>query len=102
MPSTRRARAITVPDVSTDLSPSDRARERDRERARARRGRTRRRALVWLVRVVVAAVLLFAGIAIGRALDTGGGSVETNTSVRTLDVTTLTPQETVTVTVSNP
>src|SRR4029078_12196895 len=72
--STRRARAITVPDVSTDLSPSDRARERDRERARARRGRTRRRALVWLVRVVAAAVLLFAGIAIGRALDTGGGS----------------------------
>jgi len=100
--STRRARAITVPDVSTDLSPSDRARERDRERARARRGRTGRRALVWLVRVVAAAVLLFAGIAIGRALESDGGSAETNTSVRTLEVTTLTPQETVTVTVSNP
>jgi len=53
--------------VSTDLSPSDRARERDRERAQARRGRTRRRALVWLVRLVAAAVLLFAGIAIGQA-----------------------------------
>ena len=88
--------------MSTDLSPSDRARERDRERAQARRGRTRRRALVWLVRLVAAAVLLFAGIAIGRALDSGGGSGETNTSVRTLEVTTLTPQETVTVTVSNP
>ena len=88
--------------MSTDLSPSDRARERDRERAQARRGRTRRRALVWLVRVVAAAVLLFAGIAIGRALESGGESVETNTSVRTLEVTTLTPQETVTVTVSNP
>jgi type VI protein secretion system component VasF len=98
----RRARAITVPDVSTDLSPSDRARERDRERARARRGRTRRRVLVWLVRLVAAAVLLFAGIAIGRALESDGESEGTNTSVRTLEVTTLTPQETVTVTVSNP
>ena len=98
----RRARAITVPDVSTDLSSSDRARERDHERARARRARTRRRALVWLVRLVAAAVLLFAGIAIGRALESGGASGGTNTSVRTLEVTTLTPQETVTVTVSNP
>jgi len=88
--------------VSTDLSPSDRARERDRERAQPRRGRTRRRALVWLVRLVAAAVLLFAGIAIGRALESGGESGGTNTSVRTLEVTTLTPQETVTVTVSNP
>jgi hypothetical protein len=88
--------------VSTGLSPSDRARERDRERAQARRGRTGRRAVVWLIRVVAAAVLLFAGIAIGRALESDGGSAETNTSVRTLEVTTLTPQETVTVTVSNP
>jgi len=52
--------------------------------------------------VVAAAVLLFAGIVIGRALESDGGSAETNTSVRTLEVTTLTPQETVTVTVSNP
>ena len=88
--------------MSTGLSPSDRARERDRERARAQRGRTGRRALVWLVRLLAAAVLLFAGIAIGRALESDGGSAETNTSVRTLEVTTLTPQETVTVTVSNP
>jgi hypothetical protein len=90
--------------VSTDLGPSDRARERDRdrERARARRARTRRRVLAWLVRVAAAAVLLFAGIAIGRALDSGDGGVDTNTSVRTLEVTTLMPQETVTVTVSNP
>ena len=88
--------------MSTDLSPSDRARERDRERAQARRGRTRRRALVWLVRLVAAAVLLFAGIAIGRALESAGASGGTTTSVRTLEVTTLTPQETVTVTVSTP
>jgi hypothetical protein len=58
--------------------------------------------LVWLVRLVAAAVLLFAGIAIGRALESDGGSVETNTSIRTLEVTTVTPQETVTVTVANP
>jgi hypothetical protein len=100
--STRRARAITVPDVSSGLSPSERARERNRERARAQRGRTRRRALVWLVGLVAAAVLLFAGIAVGRALESDGTTGETNTSVRTLEVTTLTPQVTVTVTVSNP
>jgi multidrug resistance efflux pump len=88
--------------VATGPSPSERARERDRERARAQRGRTRRRALVWLVRLVAAAVLLFAGIAVGRALENDGTTEETNTSVRTLEVTTLTPQVTVTVTVSSP
>ena len=98
--STRRARATTVPEVSSGLTPAERARER--ERARARRGRTGRRALVWLIRLVAAAALFFAGIAIGKALESGGASGETNTTVRTLEVTTLTPQETVTVTVSNP
>jgi len=88
--------------VSTGLDPSERARERDRERARARRGQTRRRTLVWLVRLAAAAVLLFAGIAIGRALESGDEDGEANTSVRTLEVTTLTPPETVTVTVSSP
>jgi hypothetical protein len=87
--------------VSSGLSPSERARDRDRERA-AQRGSPRRRALVWLVRLVAAAVLLFAGIAVGRALESDGTTGETNTSVRTLEVTTLTPQVTVTVTVSNP
>jgi hypothetical protein len=86
--------------VSNGLTPAERARER--ERARARGGRTGRRALVWLVRIMAAAALLFAGIAIGKALESGGASVETNTTVRTLEVTTLTPQETVTVTVSSP
>jgi hypothetical protein len=88
--------------VSTGQSPLERARERDRERTRARRGRTGRRVLVWFGRLVAAAVLVFAGIAIGRALASGGDTGETNTSVRTLEVTTLTPPETVTVTVSNP
>ncbi|HKO74680.1 MAG TPA: hypothetical protein VJU01_05155 [Gaiellaceae bacterium] len=86
--------------MSSGLTPAERARER--ERARPRRGSTGRKVLVWLVRLLAAAVLLFAGIAIGRALESGGASGETNTTVRTLEVTTLTPQETVTVTVSSP
>jgi hypothetical protein len=86
--------------VSSGLTPAERAHER--ERARARRGSTGRKVVVWLVRLLAAAVLLFAGIAIGRALESGGASGETNTTVRTLEVTTLTPQETVTVTVSSP
>jgi hypothetical protein len=88
--------------VSAGLDPSERARERERERQRARRSRTRGRALVWLVRLVVAAVVFFAGLALGRALESGGQSAGTNTTVQTLEVTTLTPQETVTVTVSSP
>ena len=86
----------------SELDASERARERDRERARARRSRNRGRALVWLVRLVAAAVVFFAGLAVGRALESGGESADTNTTVRTLEVTTLTPQETVTVTVSSP
>jgi hypothetical protein len=88
--------------VSIELDPGERARERERERARGRRARSRGRALVWLLRLVVAAVVFFAGLALGRALESGGESAETNTTVRTLEVTTLTPQETVTVTVSSP
>ncbi len=86
----------------SDLDSTERARERERERARARRSRNRGRALVWLIRLVVAAVVFFAGLAVGRALESGGESAHTNTTVRTLEVTTLTPQETVTVTVSSP
>jgi anti-sigma factor RsiW len=85
--------------VSTELPHTPgRARERDR----ARREKPRRRWLVQLVRLVAAAVLFFAGLAIGRAIGTGSGSGETNTSVRTLVPSTLTPQQTVTVTVSKP
>jgi hypothetical protein len=47
-------------------------------------------------------VFFFAGLALGRALESGGEGGDTNTSVRTLDVATVTPQETVTVTVSSP
>jgi hypothetical protein len=72
-----------------------------RARARARR-KPRRRWLVWIARIAAAAVVFFAGLAIGRAIGTGSGTGESNTSVRTLVPSTLTPQQTVTVTVSNP
>jgi hypothetical protein len=75
---------------------------RERERARARRTKPRRRWALWAVRIAAAAVIFFAGLAIGKAIGGGGGSGETNTSVRTLVPSTLTPQETVTVTVPNP
>jgi len=90
---------ITVPDVSTELPPSSRSRERS---SRARRGRGRRRSLVWLVRILAAAIVFFAGLALGRAIESGSSGGETNTSVRTLVPSTLTPQQTVTVTVSSP
>jgi len=51
---------------------------------------------------LAAAVIFFAGLAVGRALESGSGSEVTNTSVRTLVPETLTPQQTVTVTVSSP
>ena len=57
---------------------------------------------MWLIRIAVAAVVFFAGLALGRAIGSDSASGETNTSVRTLIPTTLTPQETVTVTVSSP
>jgi len=85
--------------VSTENSSTARQRERERDRSR---NKNRRRAVVWLVRILVAAVLFFAGLALGRALESGSGSGETDTSVRTLVPGTLTPQQTVTVTVSSP
>ncbi|HEX5469845.1 MAG TPA: hypothetical protein VFW80_12440 [Gaiellaceae bacterium] len=83
--------------MATELRPPS----RPRDRSRARRGRGRR-VLTWVARLVVAAVLFFAGLALGRAIESGEGSEETNTSVRTLVPTTLTPQRTVTVTVTSP
>ena len=57
---------------------------------------------MWLIRIAVAAVVFFAGLALGRAIGSDSANGETNTSVRTLMPTMLTPQETVTVTVSSP
>jgi hypothetical protein len=54
------------------------------------------------VRLLAAAIVFFAGLALGRAIESGSSGGETNTSVRTLVPSTLTPQQTVTVTVSSP
>ena len=86
--------------MSTETPPS--ARVRERERTRVRRRKPRRRWFLWAARIAVAAVVFFAGLAIGKAIGGGGGTGESNTSVRTLVPSTLAPQQTVTVTVSNP
>jgi len=72
-----------------------------RERAREHRERRSRRALRWSGGVLLLAVVFFAGLAVGRALEDHGANRD-QTLVRTLLPTTLTPRETVTVTVSNP
>jgi hypothetical protein len=77
---------------------SPRSRE---QRARERRDRSRGRFFKWAGALLLLAVVFFAGLAVGKALDSNQGT-ETQTSVRTLLPTTLTPLQTVTVTVSNP
>lgn len=74
---------------------------RPRERTRERRERRRRRVLKWAGAFLVLAVVFFAGLAVGKAVESNQGT-ETQTSVRTLLPTTLTPLQTVTVTVSKP
>jgi hypothetical protein len=77
---------------------------RGRERARARRAERRRRALVWVARLAVLGAVFFVGLVVGRAVEEGPapGEGATQTLERTLLPETLTPQETVTVTVSKP
>jgi hypothetical protein len=72
-----------------------------RERARERSARRSRRALRWAGVSLVLAVVFFAGLAVGKVLEDAGPKRDQNL-VRTLLPTTLTPRETVTVTVSNP
>jgi hypothetical protein len=71
------------------------------ERARERRARRSRRVLRWSGGLLVLAFVFFVGLAVGMALEE---DVKTGdqTLVRTLLPTTLTPRETVTVTVSKP
>jgi hypothetical protein len=83
--------------VTVDISPESRARRRARER-RSGRGR---RILRWLGALVLLGVAFFVGLAVGRAVETAPAGGD-QTLVRTLVPTTLTPRETVTVTVSNP
>lgn len=75
---------------------------RARERARARRSERRRRALVWGARVAILAAVFFVGLAVGRAVEQTPRPGGTQTVDRPLVPQTLTPQETVTVTVSKP
>jgi hypothetical protein len=82
----------------------ERLNPRARERARARRAERRRRGLVWAVRILVLGAVFFFGLALGRAIERGPTPEHDSgqTLVRTLVPDTLAPQETVTVTVSNP
>jgi hypothetical protein len=71
------------------------------ERARERRARSGRRVLRWSGGLVVLAFVFFVGLVVGMALEDNGKTGD-QTLVRTLLPTTLTPRETVTVTVSKP
>jgi hypothetical protein len=96
---TRRVRATTVPDVAVPTEST--AREWARERRARRRGRGRR-ILRWVGALLLLALVFLAGLAIGRAIESTPAEGD-QTLVRTLVVPgTLTPSETVTVTVSNP
>jgi hypothetical protein len=71
------------------------------ERARERRARRGRRVLRWTGGLLVLALVFFVGLAVGMALEDDGIAGD-QTLVRTLLPTTLTPRQTVTVTVSKP
>jgi hypothetical protein len=71
------------------------------ERSRERRSGRRRRIFRWILGALVLAAVFLMGLAVGRAVESVPTS-EDQTLVRTLVPTTLTPRETVTVTVSNP
>ncbi|HEX2044298.1 MAG TPA: hypothetical protein VHF23_01585 [Gaiellaceae bacterium] len=75
---------------------------RTRERGRARRER-RHRALVWVVRLLLLGLVFFAGLAVGRALESAPRPGGSQTIVRTLEPLTVPPADrTVTVTTAAP
>jgi hypothetical protein len=75
---------------------------RERERGPVRRER-RYRALAWVLRLLVLVVVFFAGLVIGRALESAPRPGGTQTIVRTIEPLTVPPAErTVTVTTSAP
>lgn len=84
--------------MSTEAGSNPRARQRARERRSAKR----RRAFVWTARIAALLAAFLVGLAVGRAVEQAPRPGGSQTLVRTLQPTTLTPPETVTVTVSNP
>ena len=74
---------------------------RSRERARERRSRRRGRILRWAGSFLLAAVIFLAGLALGREIESTPREGQ-QTIVGTIVPTTVSPAETVTVTVSNP
>ena len=83
------------PRAGLEASIAERRKSRERDRSRARR----RKVFLWGLRVVVGAVLLFAGVAIGRAIESAPKPGGTQARVRTLQPGT-TPPVTHTVTVT--
>jgi flagellar biogenesis protein FliO len=81
--------------VAIPVGSTTRERGRERKRSRARR------VLRWLGALLVLGLVFFVGLAVGRAVESAPAGGE-QTVVRTLVPATLTPRETVTVTVSNP
>jgi hypothetical protein len=74
---------------------------RSRERARERRSSRRARVLRWAGGFLLAAVIFFAGVALGRVIERTPSEGQ-QTIVGTIVPTTVSPAETVTVTVSKP
>jgi hypothetical protein len=72
---------------------------RARERKRGRQSRRARRAVAWVLGLLLLAGVFFAGLAIGKALEQAPEPGGTQTRVRTLEPLTVAPRErTVTVT----
>jgi hypothetical protein len=86
------------------VEAGERRNPRGRDRARARRAERRRRGLRWGGWIVVLGAVFFLGLALGKAVESGSTPEEgsSQTIIRTVVPATLTPQETVTVTVSKP
>jgi hypothetical protein len=83
------------PRAGLETAIAERRQARQRERARERR----RKVLTWMARVLAAGLLLFAGVAIGRAIEEAPRPGGTQTRLRTIEPATSPPvTRTVTVT----
>jgi len=71
-------------------------------RPRRQKRRRRRAALRWVARVLVITIVFLIGLVVGRALEDAPKPGGTQTGVRTLEPSTLSPVHTVVVTVTSP